>query len=124
MEKSRQIIPSGDGREKLPEVTIGYIEVLFGLRQPEQLARWLTDKFYTEVKYRARRELMARQVTGLVSRPTIGFVTSHIGLSAENTLEMVTLVRISGRILSVTTHSRLHNGRQRVCGIDLLWPTS
>lgn len=124
MEKQSQLITRDQTERALPAIIVGYLEVLAGSRQPEQLARWMTDKFYGEMKYRARRELLARQLTGLHQRPVIKVLSAHFACSAEDTTEMVALVEISGRVLAVAVCAAQSNGRHRVNAIDIVRPTS
>lgn len=123
MEISNQIPKLEESTRFIPAVVVGYLEVLFGLRRPEQLARWLTDKFYGEMKYRAQRESIARQLTGIASRPSIRLVNIKIASSAQDSLEAAILVSISGKLVAIALSAKTKHGRQRVYSIDLLRST-
>lgn len=120
MEKQNQLITRGETQRALPAIIVGYLEVLSGSRPPEQLARWMTDKFYGEMKYRARRESIARQLTGLQQRPTVKVRSLRISNSAEQTTEVAVVAEISGRVVALAVHAVDSHGRHRVNGIDLV----
>jgi DNA-binding transcriptional MocR family regulator len=84
----------------------------------------MTDKFYGEMKYRARRESIARQLTGLDKRPQIRMLSIHFACSAEKTTEVVALVEISGRVQAIAVCAAESNGRHRVNAIEIVRPTS
>ena len=72
MSTAQQIaISPPDPAEFFAEICAAYVEVLAGLRRPEQLARWLSDTAYFDICQRYRREARAIQVTGLNERPDI-----------------------------------------------------
>lgn len=122
MENKTQANSDADVRRVLTEISVAYLEVLSGLRRPEQLARWVSDKFYTELTHRSRRESMSRQLTGLTARPTLQLVSSNSFPTASGGAQMVSLVRIAGRIVAVSlVAARLH-GRLRVTEIDVVRP--
>jgi len=119
METTKQI-PDAATRKTLAEISVAYLEVLSGLRRPEQLARWVSDKFYGELTYRARRESISRQISGGGSRPTVHLVSTSSFPSAQGTAEMVSLVRIAGRLFAVTLAAAVFHGRLRVTAIDVV----
>lgn len=124
MEKQPKQITRATTEQALPALVVAYLEVLGGTRSPEQLAIWFTDKFYGEMKYRARREHMARQLTGLNNRQDVKLLSAHLACAADDTTEMVAIVQISGKVLAIAACAADYNGRHRVNAIEIVRPTS
>lgn len=122
METTTTARNEAETRRLLAEISIAYLEVLSGLRRPEQLARWVSDRFYTELIHRSRRESMSRQITGLNARPKMQLVASNTFPTANGTAQTVSLIRIAGRIFAVSLMAAQLHGRLRVTEIDLVKP--
>ena len=53
------------------EISTAYIEILAGVRRPEQLSRWLSDKAYYDISQRSMRRARQQALVGPGTRPTI-----------------------------------------------------
>ena len=102
------------------EISAAYIEVLSGLRRPEQLARWLTDKAYYDICQRYRREARQRQLTGLKARPDVTLRTTRTFLTDENAYQGVVVLQISGVTKAVSVRAELINERYRITELALI----
>jgi len=120
MEHKTQASSEADVRRILTEISVAYLEVLSGLRRPEQLARWVSDKFYAELTQRCRLECRSRQLTGLTKRPTLQLISSSSFPTSSGGAQLVSLVRITGRIVAVSLVAAQLHGRLRVTEIDIV----
>jgi hypothetical protein len=102
--------------------TIGtaYVEVLAGVRRPEQLARWLTDKAYFDLCEKAKTAARARQVTGDKNRPHVTLKTSRTFLTEANGYQGVVLVKISGATKALSIRAKQIHSRFRVTEMELI----
>ncbi len=101
-------------------ICIAYMEALVGLRRPEQLSRWLSDKVYNELCQRSKRESQARQLTGLHRRPEILLRKSRTFLTDDASFHGVVLLQISGATRAVSIRAQLIHSRFRITDIDLV----
>jgi hypothetical protein len=85
-----------DSAKFFAEISAVYVEVLAGLRRPEQLARWLSDSAYYDVCQRHRREAMQRQVTGVGQRPELVLRKIQTFATDDNAYQGVVVLQISG----------------------------
>lgn len=97
-----------------------YLEVLAGVRRPEQLARWLSDKAYYELRDRAQQEARSRQVTGATSRPHIVVKQSKTFSTIKGGYQGVLLVKISGATKAVSIRARNIHERFRVTELEVI----
>lgn len=102
------------------EISQAYVEILAGVRRPEQLARWLSDKIYYDVCQRAKREAMQRSLTGANTRPEISLRKSKTFLTDENGVEGVVLLRVSGTTKAVSIRAELIHERFRVTELRII----
>lgn len=102
------------------QISAAYIEVLAGVRRPEQLARWLSDKAYYDVCQRARRESRARQLTGMNSRPDIVLRNSKTFLTDILSFQGVVVLQISGSTRAVSIRAELIHSRYRITDLCLI----
>lgn len=102
--------------------TIGtaYVEVLAGVRRPEQLARWLSDKAYFELCDKARKAARARQVTGERERPHVILRTSRTFATDADSYQGVVLVKISGVTKALSIRAKQIHSRFRVTEMELI----
>lgn len=102
--------------------TIGtaYIEVIAGLRRPEQLARWLSDKAYFELCEKAKTAARSRQVTGERERPHVVLRKCRTFLTDADAYQGVVLVRISGATKALSIRAREIHNRFRVTDLELI----
>ena len=109
-----------DAAKLFAEVSQAYLEILAGIRRPEQLARWLSDKIYYDVCQRARREARQRQMTGSNSRPDIVLRKSRTFLTDESAVEGVVLLRVAGSTRAVSLRAEMIHERFRITELVLL----
>lgn len=102
------------------EISTAYIEILAGMRSPDQLARWLSDKTYYDLCQKCRRENRSRQVTGAKSRPAITIRRSRVFLTDVQALQGVVVVDISGATKAVSIRAEVIHDRYRVTDLVLL----
>lgn len=102
--------------------TIGtaYIEVLAGVRRPEQLARWLTDKAYFELCEKAKSAARTRQATGDKGRPHVVLRTSRTFSTDSDAYQGVVLVKISGVTKALSIRAKQIHSRFRVTEMELI----
>ena len=109
-----------DPAEFFAEICAAYVEVLAGLRRPEQLARWLSDTAYYDICQRYRRETRARQVTGLNERPDIVLRRTRTFLTSDSAYQGVVVLQISGVMRAVSIRAELIYERYRITDIVLI----
>lgn len=114
------VISQPDPADFFAEICAAYVEVLAGLRRPEQLARWLSDTAYYDICQRYRREARARQVTGLRDRPDIVLRRTRTFLTSEHSYQGVVVLQISGVMRAVSIRAELIHERYRVTDIILI----
>lgn len=102
------------------QICAAYVEVLAGLRRPEQLARWLSDGAYYDVCQRYRRGAMQRQVTGVNQRPEIILKKSKTFLTSENAYQGVVVLQVSGATKAVSVRAELIHNRYRITEMVLI----
>jgi hypothetical protein len=102
------------------EICAAYVEVLAGLRRPEQLARWLSDGAYYHVCQRYRRGARQRQLTGINHRPEIVLRKTKTFETDKNAYQGVVILQISGAIKAVSVRAELIHERFRITEIVLI----
>jgi tRNA G37 N-methylase Trm5 len=102
------------------QISAAYIEVLAGMRRPEQLARWLTDRAYYDICQRAKRESRARQLTGYSARPDIVLRSSKTFLTDFLSYQGVVVLQISGATRAVSVRAELIHNRYRITDLTLI----
>ncbi len=102
------------------EISQAYIEILVGLRRPEQLARWLSDKIYYEVCQKAKQEARQRALSGSGPRPDITLRKSRTFLSDPAGYEGVVLFRVSGSTKAVSLRGEMIHDRLRITELVLI----
>ena len=111
---------TGDPETIFAQISIAYVEILAGIRTPEQLARWLSDKSYYDLVQKVRREVIARQVTGAMMRPQIAVRKSQIFLTDQGAFQSVVVLLISGATRAVSIRAEQIHGKYRVTDIVLI----
>lgn len=109
-----------DPAQLFAEVSKAYIEILAGVRRPEQLARWLSDKAYYDISQRAKREAMQRQITGVKTRPDISLRKSRIFLTDAQGIHGVVILRVSGATKAVALRAELIHERFRITEVLII----
>jgi hypothetical protein len=94
-------------------LTRGVLEVLSGVREIEQLARWLTEDAFRALLTRANLATRARSARGVpASRPVHGILSVRTCVPADGVVEAVVIVSGPARTRAVA---------MRLEGIDRRW---
>jgi hypothetical protein len=101
-------------------ISTAYVEVLAGVRRPEQLSRWLTERTYYEVCQRAAREARARQLTGLKLRPEVSLRSSKTFLTTVHAYQGVVVLRVGRATKAVSIRAEKVNERYRITDLNLI----
>ena len=89
------------------------IEIMAGVRDPEQIARWLEPSVYAQLLTRTILAARARHATGRrTALPTISMGSCRIHQPAEDAVEAVAVVHTPTRVRAVVV---------RLIGIDGRW---
>jgi hypothetical protein len=102
------------------EISTAYVEVLAGVRRPEQLARWLSEKTYYDVCQRAAREARQRSLTGLRMRPEVSLRSSKTFLTDLLAYQGVVVLRVGKVTKAVSIRAEKINERYRITDISLI----
>lgn len=98
-----------------------YVDILSGMRGPEQLSRWLSEDTYIEVarehslQHRAR---MAKKVAN--QRELFRVMRAEIFPSSKNTIEAVVLVKSNKTVQAITMRLDIIFDRWRVTHLELI----
>ncbi|GAA3652817.1 Rv3235 family protein [Microbacterium marinilacus] len=102
-----------DPEPLLTALTRGVLEVLAGVREPEQLARWLTDEPYRSLVTRAALAVRARSARRAPAmRPVYALRSIRHSSPADGVVEAVVVVETPQRTRAVAL---------RLEGIDRRW---
>ena len=97
----------------LRNLTRGVLEVLAGVREIEQLARWLTEDAYRALLTRANLATRARSARGVpATRPVHAIRSVRVCVRADGVVEAVVVVVTPARTRAVA---------MRLQGIDRRW---
>src|SRR3546814_9635117 len=97
----------------LRNLTRGVLEVLAGVREMEQLARWLTEDAYRGLLTRANLATRARSARGVpATRPVHAILSVRTCVPADGVVEAVVIVASPARTRAVAI---------RLQGIDRRW---
>lgn len=113
-------MPLPDPANFFAEISAAYVEVLAGMRRPEQLSRWLSDKAYYDVCQRARREARAREVSRTRVRPDIVLRSSRTFLTDIESYQGVVLLQISGATKAVSLRAEIIHSRLRITDMCII----
>jgi hypothetical protein len=106
------------------EISTAYIEILAGVRRPEQLSRWLSDKAFYDVSQRSMRRARQQALVGTGIRPTIILRQSKVFPTDKDAFQGVVLLEISSVLRAVSVRAEMINGRFRIIEIVLISPSS
>lgn len=98
----------------------GVIEILLGVREVQQIARWVTESTYEQLM---RRALTARRARALRrQRQVPGFAISSVRTchTADGVVEGAVVVRSGGRTRAVAMRLERLDGRWRATAIGVL----
>jgi len=89
------------------------VEIMAGVRDPEQIARWLDPPVYAQLLARAVIAARARAATGRrATMPTISMGSCRIDHPTDDAVEAVAIVHTPARVRAVAV---------RLAGIDGRW---
>jgi len=109
-----------DPSQFFAQISTAYVEILAGVRRPEQLARWLSDKAYYDLCQRAKRESRARQLTGTNLRPDISVRNSKTFLTDSENFQGVVILQIAGNTKAISVRAEKIHARYRITDLCLL----
>ncbi|WP_309103287.1 Rv3235 family protein [Microbacterium sp.] len=111
-----QPTPSSELPEPTPllrSLTQGVLEVLAGVREVDQLARWFSEDAFRSLVTRANLSARARSARGVVpARPTFEILSIRCSAPADSVVESVVVVAGPGRTRAVAI---------RIEGLDRRW---
>lgn len=110
-----------DPEPLLHNLTRGVLEVLAGVREVEQLARWLTEDAYRRLVTRANLATRARSARGIrATRPKHHIVSLHHSSPADGVIEAVVIVTAPARTRAVAIRLEGLDNRWRATSLALL----
>ncbi|MBQ3357874.1 MULTISPECIES: Rv3235 family protein [Microbacterium] len=97
----------------LRSLTQGVLEVLAGVREVDQLARWFSEDAYRSLVTRSNLSARARSARGVVpARPSFEIRSLRISAPVDSVIEAVVIVAGPGRTRAVAV---------RLEGLDRRW---
>jgi hypothetical protein len=121
MDKLQKAKPS-DSRitSAISRIAQAYVEIISGLRRPEQLARWLSEAAYYDLCQRTAREHRSRQLLGVKLRPIVSIRKTELFATDSRALMAVVLVEINGNVRALSIRVESVNGRPRIVDLILI----
>ena len=105
----------------LRNLTVGVLEVFAGVREVDQLARWLTEDAYRKLVTRANLAARARSARGVPARrPVHAIMSVHESSPADGIVEAVLVVRGPVRTRALAVRLEGMDGRWRATSLALL----
>lgn len=105
----------------LRNITRGVLEVLAGVREVDQLARWLTEEPYRKLVTRSNLAARARSARGVpAKRPAHAILSVHHSSPADGVVESVVIVQGPARTRAVALRLEGMDGRWRATSLALL----
>lgn len=125
---SEYFAPQRTSAESLPDpavflrnLTRGVLEVLSGVREVDQLARWMTEDAYRKLLTRANLATRARSARGVpASRPVHAILSVHHAAPADGVIEAVVIVAGPARTRAVAIRLEGMDRRWRATSLALL----
>jgi len=97
------------------------VEIVAGVRDPEQIARWLEPGVYTQLLARAVIAARARQAKGRrAAMPTISMGSCRIDHPTDDAIEAVAIVHTPARVRAVVVRLVGIDGRWRATELSVL----
>lgn len=110
-----------DPEPLLANLTIGVLEVLAGVREVDQLARWLGEDAFRALLTRANLSARARNARGIApTRPTYRIVSIHSSSPADGVVEGVVVTAGPARTRAVAMRLEGWDGRWRATSLAAL----
>ena len=127
-ELNRFFAPQRTSTEALPSVepflrnlTRGVLEVFAGVREVDQLARWLTEDAYRKLVTRSNLAARARSARGVPARrPVHAILSVRHSEPADGVVEAVVVVQGPARTRAVAMRLEGMDGRWRATSLALL----
>lgn len=105
----------------LQNITIGALEVFAGVRQAEQLARWLAEDPYRALITRANLAARSRSARGVpAARPKHQILSIRHSSPADGVIEAVVIVSSTVRTRAVAIRTEGLDGRWRATSLAIL----
>lgn len=105
----------------LRNITRGVLEVFAGVREVDQLARWLTEEAYRKLLTRANLAARARSARGVPARrPVHTLLSVHVSEPADGVVEATVIVGGPARTRAVALRLEGMDGRWRATSLALL----
>ena len=110
-----------DPQPLLGNLTIGVLEVLAGVREVDQLARWLGEDAFRALVTRANLSARARRARGLTpARPAYRIVSIRTSSPADGVIEGVVITAGPARTRAVAVRLEGWDGRWRATSLAAL----
>lgn len=110
-----------DPEPLLANLTIGVLEVLAGVREADQLARWLGEDAFRALVTRSNLSARARSARGVVpARPSYRIVSTHVSSPADGVVEGVVITAGPARTRAVAVRLEGWDGRWRATSLAAL----
>lgn len=110
-----------DPEPLLRNLTRGVLEVLAGVREIEQLSRWLTEDAYLPLVTRSNLATRARSARGIpATRPVHGILSVRVCVPADGVVESVVVVAGPARTRAVAIRLEGMDRRWRATSLALL----
>lgn len=110
-----------DPEPLLRSLTQGALEVLAGVREAEQLARWLSEDSFRKLVVRSNLAARARSARGVpASRPHFRIMSIHPSAPADGVVEATLIVAGPGRVRAVALRLEGADHRWRATSLAVL----
>lgn len=128
LEIEEYFAPQRSSTEQLPDpgallrnLTIGVLEVLAGVREVDQLARWLDEDAFRALVIRANLTARARSARGVpAARPAHRILSIHCTSPADGVVEGVVISAGPARTRAIAIRLEGWDGRWRATSLALL----
>ncbi|MEJ1156449.1 MULTISPECIES: Rv3235 family protein [Microbacterium] len=105
----------------LRNLTRGVLEVFAGVREVDQLARWLTEDPFRKLVTRTNLATRARSARGVPAvRPVHQILSVHCSAPTDGVVEGTVIVQIPTRVRAVAARLEGMDGRWRATSLALL----
>lgn len=105
----------------LRSLTQGALEVLAGVREVDQLARWFSEEAFRALVTRANLSARARSARNQApTRPSFQILSIRESAPADNAIEAVVVVAGPGRTRAVAIRLEGFDGRWRASSLAIL----
>lgn len=116
-----RIAPLPDPAPLVHNLTRCIFEIIIGVRDLEQVARWVEPEVLAKMERRLSLDRRARGITGRTTIwPRVAFGVSHIERPADDVVECVTVIRTPARSRALAMRLVGTEGRWRATHIALL----